>query len=63
MIDRSEIEAKAKEIEDAVGETRESVQNTAMMGAVAVVVLLIIAFLLGRRRGKKGSAVVEVYRI
>lgn len=63
MIDRTQIEEKAKEIESALGETRESVQNTAVTAAVAAVVLLIIAFLIGRKRGKKGGARIEVYKV
>jgi len=63
MIDRSDIEAKAKELEAAIGETRESAKNTAMWVAVGVGVIVLAAFWLGRRRGRKGSAVVEIYKI
>jgi len=63
VIDRDQLEAKAKELESALGETKDSVQNTAVAVGIGVVLLLLIAFLLGRRRGKKGGAVVEVYKI
>ena len=64
MIERADIEAKAREIEAALNETKEAAQNTAVMAGVAVVVVVAVAFLLGRRRGSKsGKAVVEVYRV
>lgn len=63
MIERSDIEAKAKEIEAAVTETKESVQNTAVLAGVAVIVIVLLAFVFGRRKGKAGKAVVEVYRV
>lgn len=63
MIQRSDIEAKARQIETAVNETKDAAQNTAVMAGVAVLVLVLIAFLLGRKKGKGGKSVVEVYRI
>lgn len=63
MIQRSDIEAKAREIESAINETKEAAQNTAVLAGVAVIVAVLIAFLLGRKKGKAGKAVVEVYRI
>jgi hypothetical protein len=63
-IRRSDIEAKLREIN---GEVRESAQAAAPMvlaaGVAAVVVLLSAAYLIGRRRGRKRSAVVEIRRI
>lgn len=63
MIKPSDIEAKAREIESALDETKESVQNTAVVAAVVVVLFVVLAFILGRRRGKRSKAVVEVYRV
>ena len=63
MIDRSDIEAKAKQIESAIKETKESAQNTAVLAGVAVIVVILLAFVFGRRKGKAGKAVVEVYRV
>ncbi len=61
---RADIEAKAREIEAAVSETKDSAQNTAVAAGAAVLLLILVAFLLGRRKGKrKGKAVVEVYRV
>jgi len=60
----ADIEAKAKQITDLVDETRESAQDTAVLAGVAVVVVVALAFLLGRRRGAdKGKTVVEVYKV
>ena len=63
MVQRADIEAKAKEIEAALQETKESAQNTAVLAAVAVVVVVLIAYLLGNRKGKAGKTLVEVYRV
>ena len=60
----ADIEAKAAEITRIVDETKESAQNTAVMAGVAVVVVVALAFLLGRRKGAdKGKTVVEVYKV
>ena len=40
MIERADIEAKAKEIEAALAETKEAAKNTAVLAAVAVMVAL-----------------------
>lgn len=63
MVEIGDIELKAREMQAALDETKESAQNTAVMAGVAVVVVILVAFLLGRRRGGRGKAVVEVYRI
>ena len=62
MVERAEIEAKAREIEQALVETKENAQEKAVLVAVAVVVIIAVAFLLGRRRGKKGAAFIEVFK-
>jgi hypothetical protein len=63
MIKPSDIEAKAREVEAALDETKESVQNTAVVAAVAVALFVILAFIIGRRRGKRSKALIEVYRV
>ena len=62
-ITREDIEAKARELVGVVDETKESVQDKAMLGAVAVAVVVAAAFLLGRRRGSRNKTMVEVYRV
>ncbi len=62
MVERADIEAKARQIEQALVETKESAQDKAVVVAVAVVAIILVAFLLGRRRGKKGAAIIEVFK-
>jgi len=63
MIDREAIETKARQLEEALVETRESVKSTAMMAALSVGVVVVIAYLLGRRKGKKGGARIEIHKL
>lgn len=62
MVERADIEAKARQIEQALVETKESAQDKAVVIAVAIVAVIVVVFLLGRRRGKKGAAIIEVFR-
>ena len=62
-ITRADIEAKAREITAVVNDTKESAQNTAVLAGVAVLAVVAISYLLGRRKARSGRAVVEVYRI
>ena len=63
-VERSDIEAKLREIEEIVDETKGQAQQTGVIVAVAVVVVIALAFFFGRRKGKKaGGARVEVYRL
>ena len=63
-IERADLEAKLREIEAAVDETAEAAKNTAVIVAVVVVVIIAVAFVFGRRKGRKaGGARVEVYRL
>lgn len=62
-VSRDDIEAKAQQLIGAVDETKESVQNKAMIGAVAAAAVVAGAFIIGRRRGKRNKTVVEVYRV
>jgi hypothetical protein len=64
QIRRSDIEAKMRELQGGVTETREAATNTLVtVGAVLVVGAIAVAFLLGRRKGRKRTTVVEVRRI
>ncbi len=61
---RSDIEAKLREIKGEVDTTATAAKPAAMtVAAVAVVALLGAAYLLGRRKGKKKSTVVEIRRV
>jgi hypothetical protein len=63
-VERADLEAKLREIERVVSETKEQARNTGVVIAVAVVAVVALAFLLGRRKGTKaGGARVEVYRL
>ena len=63
-IERDDLEAKLREIEDVVDETKQAAQNTAVIAAIVVVVVIALAFFFGRRTGRvEGGARVEVYRL
>ena len=63
-IDLADLEAKHREIDEIVEETKTQAQTTGTAIAVAVVVAVVFIFLVGRRRGRKtGGARVEVYRL
>jgi hypothetical protein len=63
-IERADLEAKLREIEEIVDETKSQAQTTGTVIAIAAVIAVVLIFLLGRRRGrKKGGARVEIYRL
>jgi hypothetical protein len=63
-IRRSDLEAKMRELQGGVTETAEAATNTLVtVGAVVAVSIIAIAFLLGRRKGRRRTTVVEVRRI
>ena len=63
-IERADLEAKLREIEDIVEETKSQAQTTGTVIAVIAVVAVVAIFLLGRRRGRRsGGARVEIYRV
>lgn len=63
-VSRADIEAKFKQLAGGVEETTVQVRNTAIAaGAVITVLLVLLSFLLGKKRGVKGSTVVEIRRI
>ena len=55
-----EIRAKAAEIDDTIDQTIENTRQGVVLLVVGVVVLALLAFVLGRRGGKK--VVIEVRR-
>jgi hypothetical protein len=62
-VSRDDIEAKARQLADAVDDTAESVRNKAVLAAAAVGAVVLGAFIIGRRRGSRNKTVVEVYRV
>lgn len=63
-ISRSDIEAKLREIRgdvDAVGQNAK--QYAVLAGGVVAVVVVALAFTLGKRKGKRKTTVVEVRRV
>lgn len=63
-IQRDDLEAKMRELQGEVTETRESATSTLVtVGAVVLVGVIAVAFLFGRRKGKKRTTVVEVRRL
>ncbi len=63
-VNRADIEAKLREIRGEVDTTATAAKPTAMtIAVVAAVALLGAAYLLGRRKGKKRSTVVEIRRV
>ena len=62
-VQRDDLEAKLREIQEVIDETAEGAKNVGVAAAIGVAVLLLVVYLMGRRKGKKGSARVEVYRL
>lgn len=63
-ITRDDLEAKLRQLQGGVDESKESAISTAIaVGAVVAVAVVATAFLLGRRRGRRRTTVVEVRRI
>jgi 1-aminocyclopropane-1-carboxylate deaminase/D-cysteine desulfhydrase-like pyridoxal-dependent ACC family enzyme len=63
-IRRDDLEAKLRELQGGVDETRQAATTTLItVGAVVAVGVVAVAFFLGRRKGKKRTTVVEVRRI
>jgi hypothetical protein len=63
-IERRDIEAKIRELHGGVEDTAQSATSTLVtVGAVVIVGVVAVAFLLGRRKGRRRTTVVEVRRI
>ncbi len=62
-IERRDIEAKIRELHGGVEDTAQSATTTlATVGAVVIVGVVAVAFLLGRRKGRRRTTIVEVRR-
>jgi len=63
-ISRDDLEAKLREMSGGVEETVDAARPKVISAAVAGVLLaVLIAYLLGRRRGRARSAVVEIRKV
>ena len=63
-ITRDDLEAKFRELEGGAREQVASARTTLVTaGVVAALIVLLLAFLLGRRAGKQRSTVVEIRRV
>jgi hypothetical protein len=63
-ITRDQLEDKFRELEGDARDQVESARSTAVTaGVVAALILLLLAFLLGTRKGRKRSTVVEIRRV
>ena len=63
-ITKKDLEDKFRELEGEATQTARSARSYVLAaGAVAAVGVLAVAFLTGRRRGRKNTTVVEITRI
>ena len=63
-ITRDDLEAKFRELEGEATSTAQQARSYALAAAaVAVVTVATIAFVLGRRKGRKKTTVVEIKRV
>lgn len=62
-VERADLEAKLREIQHVVEETKRSAAGVGIAAVIGVVLLVLVFYLMGRRKGQKGSARVEIYRL
>ena len=63
-VSRDDIEAKLRQIQGEVERTADAAKPIGIAAAAALAVVLVgAAYLLGRRRGKKRTTVVEIRRV
>ena len=62
-VQRSDLEDKLKEIQEVIDDTAEGARNVGVAAAIAVVLVILLVYLMGRRKGREGAAQVEIYRL
>ena len=63
-IRRDDIEDRLRELREELDNVKESTMGAGIAaGAGAILLLIIVAFLLGKRRGKKKYAFIEIKRV
>ena len=63
-ITREDLEGKFRELQGDVDETKAEAMSYATVAAVVVVVgIAAVAFVLGRRKGRRRSTIVEIRRV
>ena len=62
-ITTDDIRAKSQQVLDTVKQTQETAKTGAAWTAIGLAGFILVVFLLGRRRGRAGGAVVEVYKV
>ena len=64
-VTKADLEAKLREIEEVVDQTRSAVKNTGVLAAVGTVAAVGASFFFGRRKGRKaaGRTRIEVFKI
>ncbi len=63
-ITRADIEAKLRAIRDGIEPVGERAKTTVMAAApIVAVAIVVVAYVIGRRSGKKRRAVIEIRRI
>jgi hypothetical protein len=63
-ITKNDIRAKFAELQGSAGEQVDQAQSAIALAAVATVgALIVAAFVLGRRRGRKKQTIVEIKRV
>lgn len=63
-INRDDIQAKFEDLKHSLDHTAEAARTPMLATGIAIVaVLAVLAFLLGRRRGRASRTVVEVRRV
>ncbi len=63
QIDRSDLEAKFRQVQSAVDDTTSTAKSAGVGLAIAGVLVVLLIYLLGRRKGRKGGAQLEIYRL